>query len=105
MNNNYSTKINNVLNTFKNNLNNNTSKIIRNNKNCNNNPNVSFTRQLASNQITGNQKVFNRIFNCTINKAVEFLAVNSNSITNSFNTIKNNSKNKYYVHDFTPLHI
>lgn len=104
MSNNFKEKINKVLNTYKNNLNTNTSKIITNNKNCNNS-NVSFTRDLASNQITGNQKIFSRIFNCTINKAVEFLGVNVNSIKNSFNSIINNSNNKYYIHDFKKLAI
>jgi hypothetical protein len=104
MSNNFKEKINKVLNTYKKNLNTNTFKIISNNKNCDNS-NVSFTRDLALNQITGNQKIFSRIFNCTINKAVEFLGVNVNSIKNSFNSIINNSNNKYYIHDFKKLAI
>ena len=100
----YKEKINNILEFYKNSLNTNTSKIIKNNKNCNNS-NVSFTRELASNQITGDQRIFSRIFNCTIKKAVDFLEVNVNSMKNSINNITNNSSNKYYIHDFKKLAI
>jgi hypothetical protein len=94
----YNQKINNILEYYKNILNTKTSKIIKNNKECINS-NVSFTRDLASNLINrANQRLFNRIFNCSIKKAVKMLEEDPTIISNYLFSIKNNSNNKYYTY-------